>query len=499
MTFKINFGNNLYALLIFVIASFAIYFPIIHNSFVSDDFQVIRRVALDNILFAPGFFRPLSDLTIYFNYLLGGFNPIGYNIFGILLHGLNCFLLYIFCVQWKWTSDESLQRRYALLAAILFLCYPFHNESIVWTLGRGSSMANGFCMLALVILTGSLNEGLKILLCCFCFFIGLTAYESIVIFPVMVWIILYKRNSSWRRIVNWTLALGLTLVLHLLIRIKLSGVFVGEYGEGFFLADGLHFASNIFKVAARLFLPPIESSFSFTIAASFLVFFLGIFTVLVWGRIVDKSYFIKILALICIASTVSVLASVSTKTSESDRFLHLPSFFVCCFLSFVLINSITQLNKLWLASLLICLYFTYYLEKNNSNWIKASNIADNIISTIKENVNHQKLWIVNLPDEFNGAFIFRMGLKDALLINKIDTTNIVIINNIKREQMRLLPAIIVPVKQGNVTTIPPNVTINESSLKPDFAHVANTEITVSPHVGYTLLYWNNQKLVKLKD
>lgn len=497
MTYKINIRNSWHALLIFVVFSFALYLPTINKSFVSDDFLVIRRVGLNGILFVQGFFRPLSDLSIYFNYLIGGFNPVGYNIFGILLHAFNCFLLLRFCEQWKWTKDETLQRRYALLAAILFLCYPFHNESIVWILGRASSMANAFGILGLVILTSSLKEKIKIFLFCLCFFAGLTSYESIMILPVLVWVILYEGKSSWYRLITWTFAMTVTFILHLIARIKISGVLLGSYGEGFFTVKRLHYFTNIFKVTARLFLPPIERSFIFAMACGILIVLLIVLSVFTWRRTTNKRYFIKIIALISIASVVSILFSVSTKTSESDRFLHFPSFFVCCFTSFVLINLITQPNKFRVAAIMICLYFIYFLEKNNSHWIRASNMTKNIISTISENLNHQKLFIVDLPDEYKGAYVFRLGLKDALLINKIDTTNIVVVNNIKGEQMRLISTIIVPIKHGSETKIFPGVRINESPLQTEFRVEGNPIIIVSPGSDNGVLYWNNQELMKL--
>ncbi len=497
MIYKINIRNSWHALLIFVVLSFALYLPTINRSFVSDDFLVIRRVGLDKILLVQGFFRPLSDLTLYFNYLIGGFNPVGYNIFGILLHGINCFLLFNFCKQWKWTDNETLQRRYALFAALLFLCYPFHNESIVWTLGRASSMANAFGILSLLIITSTMNEKLKIFFVCACFFVGLTSYESIMILPFMVLVILYRGKSSWHRLFTWTFALTVTFVLHLIARIKISGVLLGSYGEGFFTVTKFHYFTNIFKVTARLFLPPIERSVIFAIAAGILIVLLIMSSVFTWRRTTNKQYFIKIIALISIASAVSILFSVSTKTSESDRFLHFPSFFVCCFTSFVLVNLIAQLNKFWLAAIIICLYFIFYLEKNNANWIKASNMTENIISAIKENRNHQKLFIVNLPDEYKGAYVFRLGLKDALLINKIDTTNIVVVNNIRGEQMRRFSTIIVPIKHGSETTIPPDVTINESSLQKEFHREGYPTIIGSPGNDTEVLYWNNQELMKL--
>src|SRR6266705_830143 len=127
-------------LLFFIIGALILFFPIINRSFASDDFLVLKRVGIDKIIRIKGFFRPLSDITLYLNYLAGGFNPVGYYLFNILLHGINSFLLFQFSLKWKWTTNDSQQRVYAFIAGLLFLTYPFHSEGITWILGRGSGM-----------------------------------------------------------------------------------------------------------------------------------------------------------------------------------------------------------------------------------------------------------------------------------------------------------------------------------------------------------------------
>ena len=85
-----------YTLFFFLVTAIVLFFPVLHRSFASDDFLVLKRVALDRIILIKGFFRPLSDITLYFNYWIGGFNPVGYYLFNIILHGINSFLLFLF-------------------------------------------------------------------------------------------------------------------------------------------------------------------------------------------------------------------------------------------------------------------------------------------------------------------------------------------------------------------------------------------------------------------
>ena len=59
-----------------LILGLLIYLPVLNKGLLSDDFLVMRRVGLDGVVFIKGFFRPLSDITLYFNYWMGGFEGV---------------------------------------------------------------------------------------------------------------------------------------------------------------------------------------------------------------------------------------------------------------------------------------------------------------------------------------------------------------------------------------------------------------------------------------
>lgn len=63
----------------------------------------------------------------------------------------------------------------------------------------------------------------------------------------------------------------------------------------------------------------------------------------------------------------------------------------------------------------------------------ASRASDNIISEIRKN-NVKEIVVINLPDELEGAFVFRNGFYKALLLNGIDTGRVVVNNYLTRLQ-----------------------------------------------------------------
>ncbi|HEV3326415.1 MAG TPA: hypothetical protein VG052_12445, partial [Puia sp.] len=231
-------------LLLFCAGSFLLFFPMLGRTFVSDDFEVMQRVARGDFR-TPGFFRPLSDWSLYLNFLLGGLHPAGYYLFNILVHGVNSWLVWRFCRKWPWAGDEGMQRKYAVLAALLFLAYPFHNEGIAWVLGRGASLAALFGLAVLVIVAGGPGgagigpgvevagagagpgveapvTGKKIIWAGILYFIGMMAYESVVLLPLICFVILVMRGAGRKEMIRWGGVLGFALISHLALRIVLA-------------------------------------------------------------------------------------------------------------------------------------------------------------------------------------------------------------------------------------------------------------------------------------
>jgi len=450
-------------LLLFCVGSVLLFFPILGRTFASDDFEVMQRVGRGDFR-TPGFFRPLSDLTLYFNYLLGGFHPAGYYLFNIIVHGVNSWLIVLFCLRWRWTEDEGRQRSYALLAGLLFLAYPFHNEGIVWLLGRGASLAVFFGLAALLMavsdggrrrgrggwVEGGWVEGGRRRLgwAAIFYFAGLMAYETELLLPLMCLVILYVRGADRKEMIRWGGVLGGVLILHLVLRVVVSGGLLGEYerdffGPGWWRGPGLwRYAGNAGRVAIRLLLPPSDNHrallSAFAIVLSMLPIVLSIFYRRVRQR-EQRLYLRGLFWLGCLACLIPVLSAVSTRTSESDRLLYFPSVFLCCLLSYLLVKLVGNRRVLIGISLLLLGYMVACLEKNNRNWIRASDITRDILNVTLDLPKGGKIFIINLPDEKDGAFIFRLGFPQALLMAGGDTAGMVVVGHLSRADGLAMP------------------------------------------------------------
>jgi hypothetical protein len=497
-TFKAGtvFRPGWLAFLFFIAASFLLYLPVINRYFVSDDFKVLNRVCRDQIIFIKAFFRPLSDLSIYMNYRVGGLDPVIFNSYNILIHGINAFLLYRICFHFgkSWNNIDKVA--FSGIASLLFLTYPFHNEAVVWLLGRGASMACLFCLLALVFFYEIRKPAARLTLVAVCYFISLAAYESTIIFPLILIPLMIREKEASKSKKLYLLCLIFTLAVHLIVRTVISGGLTGPYGEGFFSSGFTRYITNVAKVAGRLFLPPLRSSL--LLSAIFILLTLSV------AYYISKNFrrirtgfigkdLLLLLLILGITCTIPVLSAVSTQTSESDRMLYFPSVFLCmaeaCILLFLIRN-----RKIKIVSIILILcYNTVFLEKNNLNWKKASSLTSFILNKVFSDTSSSKIFFANVPEEIEGAYVFRLGFKDALSLYGVDSTKALVVNFLDRKTVENLSGRIRPVRSGETLFIPPFVHIIYGSSR-GIRIEAGGRISATAHAKDKIYFWNTQSL-----
>ncbi|THU32937.1 hypothetical protein FAM09_26165 [Niastella caeni] len=481
------------------VLALVLYWPILGNSFVADDFIVLKKVCLDKKLNTDGFFRPLSDITLYINFMVNGFQPAGYYLWNILIHALDTVLLFHFCLLWKWTYNEYKQLITAGLGALLFLSYPFHSEPVVWVLGRAALMGNTFGMLALVCMVSNRATYQKMAGVAICYFIGMTGYESVIVLPAMVFVWLQSTSAPIKKQLAWMGCMLFTFLLHVVVRVNVSGTVTGDYGTSFFKVSVLDILAKSAKSLERLFLPPMEDDRVIVALFSMLVILIGVVLYRLWkkmeGNRKELFFFLQMLGLLFIALLIPFLFGVSTHTSESDRFLHFPSFFFCILVSFCLVNLLHNKRSFAVIVSGIVIYNICFLETTNYNWTRASRAVSTLLQIAHDQAGKGKLYIVNLPDEINGAYIFRSGLPQALILHKLDTASVRIVNQVKRDSLLVLPETIQPRAEKSWVFIPPRVVVNRSTTPPVTDKKA--VITISPLPADLTVYWNNKKWVTL--
>jgi|HubBroStandDraft_6_1064221.scaffolds.fasta_scaffold13906_2 tetratricopeptide (TPR) repeat protein len=142
--------------LLLVVATLALYNPVIHDSFVNfDDNHYVTenlhvRAGLTWNTVAWAFtsieeynWHPLTWLSHALDYQLFGLNPAGHHYTNVLLHAVNAVLLFLVLQRaagFTWRS---------LMVAALFALHPINVESVAWVSERKNVLSMLFFLLAL--------------------------------------------------------------------------------------------------------------------------------------------------------------------------------------------------------------------------------------------------------------------------------------------------------------------------------------------------------------
>lgn len=455
--------------LMFALLSLLLFYPILGNGFLSDDHLVLLKTGVQQELNVDGFFRPLSDLTLWLTFKLAGLHPLPYYLSQVLLHALNAVLLLQYLR--KQLPDFA---GLSLFASLLFLSYPFHSEAIVWVLGRGALMAGTFSMAAMLVLVSDMKQQWKIACIAACYFIGMAAYETIIVLPVMVGAQLLIMRRPVKELIRMLAVLAITFLLHAWLRIAVSGAFLGGYGEGFFSGSfGMSNLLVMMKSAGRIMLPPSDDSRMLLMGSLVMLLVLGVACFVTWRRIrTDKNlkrFFLVQWCCFGAAMLLCIFLGVSTRTSESDRLLYLPSFFFCTLVAFMIMQLFRKEKWRIIVMALLLIVQVALVQENNANWKRASDSVKRLMQEVKQFTGPGRLYVINLPSETDGAYIFRVGFDEAFRLYGYDRSGVKVVNRLIRDEELLLPAVIIPQTEGKISLIRPGSFVLRGAIKGDTA------------------------------
>ncbi|MBI5686016.1 MAG: hypothetical protein HZC54_13170 [Verrucomicrobia bacterium] len=109
-----------------------------------------KRLGLDPDISTNMILRPVTYLTFYINYVVGGMNPRGFRAVNIAIHCANAVLLFLVLLHLLSGSRKSgsltaaSEGFIAFLAALLFLVHPLQTESVTYIVQRFTSLSAFF-------------------------------------------------------------------------------------------------------------------------------------------------------------------------------------------------------------------------------------------------------------------------------------------------------------------------------------------------------------------
>jgi len=138
------------------------YYTVVRNPLIKNPF-LYQKILISRLFDANqssayikfGYYRPVLQASWIIDYRLFGLNASGYQWLNLLIHALNCFLIYILWSQLFGASSLALK------ASLLFSALPTQEWVVRYVTGRGDELSAFFALLSLVSLLWVFKTGFK--------------------------------------------------------------------------------------------------------------------------------------------------------------------------------------------------------------------------------------------------------------------------------------------------------------------------------------------------
>lgn len=445
---KIATSNFAIAVYLFFFA-IVLFSSMVKNFFIGDDFTWLRWAAdakngvLGFFTFSDGFFyRPGTKVYFYLMYNIFWLNQVIYHSVSILLHfGIS---VLVFILGKKVFENKLL----AFFAAILFLMMSGSLEMVYWISSTGHLFNAFFGLLGLILfLTWEEKKKIYLFILSFTFFaLALLFHELGVVLPLLILAFKLKDNS-FQSIRNYLkrkdfLVLFIPVIIYLIARYFANSHWLnGDYSYNFVKLP-FNFIGNVFgyisiTILGSIALPVYEKLRELSRA-----------NILVSG--------ILILIILFILYLVYKKAVVRFEKNEKGIILFGFMFFIISLLPFIGFGNITSrysylasvgiifilvlfakklyefllLNGKQIAVILIFIIISIYslfhiigLRQTSSDWQGAGEKVKKFFISIDSLYvnswasNQVKLNFVDVPIKYGDAWVFPVGLKDAVWLS----------------------------------------------------------------------------------
>jgi hypothetical protein len=155
--------NRWFAFLALNILLAAAYGPSLNHFFLSDDFSWLAKAKSGSLLQPlteglnySGIYRPIFYLYIQANYSIFGVSPLGWNIFQLLLHAVNCLLL-------VWLLNHYFKNYWmGFFVAVCFALHFINVEAVIWLSAASYTLATFFALVTLLLYVQFRETGRRI-------------------------------------------------------------------------------------------------------------------------------------------------------------------------------------------------------------------------------------------------------------------------------------------------------------------------------------------------
>lgn len=356
-----------------VVLVFIAYFNSLDNAFVADDIPALQQNpelgSWSAVWKTPlSFIRPLIYFSIH---QTSGLSPTAFHFASLLFHFGTVLVLYLILCLWL---DDSL----ALFSASLFAVHPLMTEAVTWISGAIHGQYSFFLMLALLFYLFPKSRKLY-LLSFLSFLLALFSSEKAMVFPIILlvfYLAFEKGSGAWKKLLPY-LAIGSAWFFVYLFAIpqRLNALETQYYGTRSLANPLLQIPIAIGNYLQLIFWPRgltlyhSEMSFSLGQYLGYLVIFLSLLGLILWGFKRNKNVFFW--SSFFIISLLPTLTPFGISWIVAERYVYLGSIGVFVLLG-LLVKQISQkLEKPKLFSSLLLLLIpvlTLATINRNQDW-----------------------------------------------------------------------------------------------------------------------------------
>lgn len=442
---RIILTSNIFVLIYLIVFFIIFIYPSFNNYFLGDDFSWLRwasesntKTLLLNFIDAQGFFfRPIPKLLFFIEFNFFHLNPLPYYIINLFFNFLTSVAAYfLFLIIFK-------KKSLAFLGAFIFSFIPSHSQNLYWISAISPTVSSLFILSGLIFyyLTRVKSNLIYFSFSFILFMLAVFTYENSVIFIGLMFLVdlfLIDRNNFNKistKIYPYIISVFI-IVIYLLLRHNANAAgFSGDYNYN--LAKAIpnsvgNYIGYIFMFFAGekslpFYISTRESLRTYyvllTVIGAFVMAFIGGFLIEHREKIRIGSS-AKLFIFGFLFSVVSLLPYLPLG-NISLRYLYLGSFgFIVMFiaaLNGLVIRTIKkkQCNNCFYVALVAIIGFSCYLglQSSENHWNQASQISLSTFSKLKSGYNFNNdthLYFYNVPIKIGEAYVFPVGLADAV-------------------------------------------------------------------------------------
>jgi protein O-mannosyl-transferase len=263
----------------------------------------------------------------------------------------------------------------------------------------------------------------------------------------------------------------------------------------------VQYLSQGLKTIGRSVLPPEDDSQRMVVWFCIATIVVGLLHYLLFRKMrktATEGYrYLQLATAFFIAILIPVLFGVSTRTTEGDRLLYFPACFLCMMLGFLLLVLVRKNSYRWGIITLLVVGAVYLTVANNKRWVQASDLVKEVQEKIQQ-ANGKQIVLINLPEELEGAFVFRNGFYNSLLVYGIDTAHVTVSHYLKRtEYLTIKDTIPAKKENGRLFIYPATYVIDNQDGSIGVRGAQNEYLATVKKSDNIIYYWNNRELVKL--